>query len=60
MRALVDKSIAQLGVTPLLGRRSRQRGVRELVIPRTPFIAVYRVDAEEIVILRFFHGRQKR
>ena len=45
---------------PKMGRAGRVRGTRELVISRTPFIAVYRIEGERIEILRFLHGAQKR
>jgi toxin ParE1/3/4 len=41
---------------PRLGRPGRLPGTRELVIPRTPYVVVYRVDADEVVILRVRHG----
>lgn len=51
---------AELLVTqPEMGRVGRVKGTRELVISRTPFIAVYRIKGERIEILRFLHGAQK-
>jgi toxin ParE1/3/4 len=46
---------------PEIGRRGRVRGTRELVIVRTPYIAVYVVDdeAEIIEIVRVLHGAQQ-
>lgn len=43
---------------PESGRPGRVAGTRELVIPRTPFIAVYAVSADKIRILRVLHGAQ--
>jgi toxin ParE1/3/4 len=47
---------------PNLGRPGRRRGTRELVIGRTPFIVVYRVDmqAGKIEIIQFRHSAQKQ
>jgi toxin ParE1/3/4 len=42
-----------------MGRIGRVKGTRELVISRTPFIAVYRIAGQRIEILRFLHGAQK-
>jgi toxin ParE1/3/4 len=46
---------------PELGRPGRIRGTRELVISRTPFIAIYRVRRKirQIEIIRLLHGAQK-
>ncbi len=41
-----------------MGRAGRRRGTRELVVARTPFLVVYRVEADVITILRLFHGAQ--
>jgi len=35
------------------------RGTRELVISQTPFIAVYRVLREEVLILRVLRGARR-
>lgn len=46
---------------PELGRPGRKQGTRELVISRTPFIAVYRVrpKAKRIELLRLLHSSQQ-
>lgn len=48
-----------LATQPKMGRVGRIKGTRELVISRTPFIAVYRIEGQRIEILRFLHGAQK-
>jgi plasmid stabilization system protein ParE len=42
-----------------MGRPGRISGTRELVITGTPFVAVYRVRADAVEILRFLHGAQR-
>ena len=42
-----------------MGRAGRVKGTRELVISKTPYIAVYRIIAEAIVVLRILHGAQQ-
>jgi toxin ParE1/3/4 len=41
---------------PESGRPGRVAGTRELVVPRTPYIAVYAVIADKIRVLRVPHG----
>jgi len=43
------------------GRGGRLDGTRELVVPRTAFLLVYRIDrkAQRVEILRFLHGAQQ-
>lgn len=43
---------------PDSGRPGRVVGTRELVIPRTPYVAAYQVDGETVRILRVLHGAQ--
>jgi plasmid stabilization system protein ParE len=48
---------ARLLVTiPAMGRPGRVDGSRELVVPRTPYILVYRISAGTIRILRILRG----
>ena len=44
---------------PKAGRIGRIVGTRELVIPTTPFIVVYRVRTTRVEILRELHGRRR-
>lgn len=55
----IAESIGQLAQCPEMGRPGRRAGTRELVIARTPFIAVYRVKGERIELLRLLHGAQQ-
>lgn len=58
----VDEQIAdavkRLLDFPDSGRPGRIAGTRELVIPRTPYVAAYMVDGDTIRILRLLHGAQ--
>ena len=44
---------------PFRGRAGRLPDSRELVVARTPYVVVYRVDGDEVVILRVRHGAQR-
>jgi toxin ParE1/3/4 len=56
----IERQIHHLATHPHMGRPGRVRGTRELVITRTPYIAIYRISSEAIQILRLLHGAQKR
>ena len=56
---LIERQIDALADHPLIGRAGRVRGTRELVFPRSPFIAVYRIKDGQIEILRILHGPQQ-
>nr|WP_281415736.1 type II toxin-antitoxin system RelE/ParE family toxin [Pelotalea chapellei] len=55
----IERQTSLLTTQPKMGRVGRVRGTRELVISRTPFIVVYRIEGKRIEILRFIHGAQK-
>jgi toxin ParE1/3/4 len=45
---------------PHLGRVGAEPGIRELVIGRTPYIVLYRVQGQRVVISTIWHGAQRR
>lgn len=51
--------ISGLETHPQRGRKGRVAGTRELVIIRTPYIAVYRLHGTSIQILRILHSSRK-
>jgi len=58
----VDEQIAdaarRLLDFPESGRPGRIAGTRELIVPRTPYVAAYPVDGDAFRILRVLHGAQ--
>ncbi len=52
----IREQVGTLVKFPAAGRLGRVRGTRELVINRTPYIAVYRVRREEVIVLRVLCG----
>src|SRR6266481_8624666 len=45
---------------PHLGRVGAEPGIRELVIGSTPYIVLYRVQGQRVVISTIWHGAQRR
>lgn len=48
----------RLGSFPRCGRKGRIEGTRELVFPGLPYIVVYRIEDQNLEILRIYHGAQ--
>lgn len=64
-RSVVDRilsSAERLADFPLMARSGKVENTREWVIPRLPYIAVYRVvpDRKEVVVVGVFHGARER
>jgi len=56
----ITKAIELLKFFPYLGRPGVLEGTREKTVKSFPYIVVYRVSDEELIILRIFHGAQNR
>jgi addiction module RelE/StbE family toxin len=56
----IYQAILALRSTPSRGRAGREEGTRELVLPRLPYMVVYRVKNTDIEILHIYHGAQHR
>jgi addiction module RelE/StbE family toxin len=48
----------KLGDFPRRGRKGRMEGTRELVFAGLPYIVVYRIQDQDLEILRIYHGAQ--
>ena len=63
-RRLVN-AVASLAQQPRRGRPGRVEGTRELVIPRLPYIVIYRIverplrPVGEIAVMRVLHGARR-
>lgn len=55
----IDAIDAQLRQFPSSGRQGQVPGTRELVVQRTPYIAIYELRGDLVFILRVIHGAQK-
>ncbi len=54
----LHEGCGSLGNFPRRGRKGRIEGTRELVFPDLPYIAVYRIQDQNLEILRIYHGAQ--
>ena len=55
----IEAAVSRLADFPESARQGRVPGTRELVVPATPFIVVYRIEAASVVILRVLHGARR-
>lgn len=60
LQKIVEYRIDLLARHPEMGRPSKRKTIRELVISDTPYVAVYQVLGDRITMLQFFHGSQNR
>lgn len=44
---------------PRLGRAGTEPGIRELVIGGTPYVVLYRVRGQRVIITTIWHGAQR-
>jgi addiction module RelE/StbE family toxin len=61
-RRVAQSVIERLGTLetfPHLGRPGRVQGTREVVFPPLPFVAIYEVRDDQIIVLRILHGAQR-
>jgi toxin ParE1/3/4 len=59
VRLRILEMVELLSALPRLGKPGRRRGTREFVIPRLPYIIVYQVMQNELVVLGIFHGARE-
>ena len=56
---IINDNIYSLAKFPHSGKPGREKGTRELVLARLPFIVVYRIREEFVQIVRILHGAQR-
>jgi toxin ParE1/3/4 len=56
--AAIVAAADRLSVNPRLGRLGAMPGTFELIV--RPYVLVYEIHRAEIVVLRVWHGRQRR
>lgn len=58
-KKIVLKVVEQLSKFQNIGKAGRVHGTRELIIPNTPYIAVYWIKSDAIEVLRVLHTSMK-
>ena len=56
----IEISTRRLALFPLSGRSGVVPTTRELVVPRLPYIAIYRVNDDAVEIIAVFHAAQNK
>ena len=59
VKASISKQVSTLVSMPLRGRGGSVEGTREMIFHPWPYIAVYRVVADEVQIIRIRHAVQE-
>lgn len=57
--SLIRVAINHLQLFPLMGRPGRLDGTRELIVSRLPYVAIYVVRGNEVLIQRVLHQAQQ-
>jgi toxin ParE1/3/4 len=52
-------AVERLAELPNLGRLGRVAGTRELIVPGTSYVIVYRLRTDRLEVIAVFHVRQK-
>ncbi len=55
----IQKAAEQLSNYPMMGYLGRIEGTRELVIPQSHYIIIYRLKGESVEILRVLHASRR-
>ena len=55
----IEAAVRNLVDHPRMGRLGRVKGTRELVVTGTPYVIIYRVEPDAVVLLRLLHGAQR-
>ena len=60
IRARIERSIRLLADFPSIAPPSRHAGLRQMVVPSTPYIVVYRINEDRVEIRAIIHAKQRR
>ena len=55
----IEQAVEKLRLYPFAGRDGRDKGTRELVVLRTPYIVIYSVQTKCVAIVHIIHGARR-
>jgi toxin ParE1/3/4 len=55
----IYEAVQSLRTMPYRGRYGRIENTRELVLPRLPYLVVYQISEERLIVLNVLHGAQR-
>jgi toxin ParE1/3/4 len=56
----IERATHRLSTFPQSGRIGAVETTREIVVPRLPFIAVYRITSDAVEVIAVFHAAQDK
>jgi toxin ParE1/3/4 len=56
---MIYESVQSLRTMPYRGRSGRIENTREMVMPPLPYLLIYRVFEERVLILNIVHGARR-
>lgn len=56
---IIYEAVQSLLAMPYRGRDGRHENTRELVVPRLPYLVVYQISGERLILLNVLHGAQR-
>lgn len=59
MLSRISNTMQLLATHPRVGHHGRVTGTRELVVTGTPFVLVYTIDGEALIVMRVLHAQQQ-
>jgi toxin ParE1/3/4 len=57
---LIAEAIEQIDSFPRSGRKVASVRLRQLTVPKTPYIVFYRLHPEVVIVSRILHGAMRR
>ncbi len=55
----IQNAINNLVYFPMMGKQGRVEGTRELFVSQTPYIIIYKISSQTIIILRILHSSRR-
>lgn len=56
----IFQAVGLLERFPEIAPASRHRGLRQMVVPRTPYLVIYRIEGDRVEVRAIVHASQRR